>query len=79
MTAAEDLLKRIAVDPNVCGGKPVVKGTRLPISIILGGLAEGMTSEEIVDHYPQVTADDVRATLAYAAVLAGENTWKFAV
>jgi uncharacterized protein (DUF433 family) len=49
------------------------------IAIILDGLAEGLTPEQILDHYPQLEADDVRAALAYAANLAQENTWKLAV
>jgi len=75
----DELLKRVTVDRNVCGGKPVVKGTRLPVAVILGGLAEGLSFEELIDHYPQITNDDIRAALAYGADLAEENTWKFAV
>jgi uncharacterized protein (DUF433 family) len=77
MTKAE-LLQRITVDPNVCGGKPVVRGTRVLAATLLDGLAEGLTTEQLIDHYPHLTADDVRAALAYAAVLAQENTWKVA-
>lgn len=69
---------RIVVDPAVCTGKPCIKGTRIYISIILDGLAEGLTPEEIVDHYPQLTLDDIHAALAYAAELARENVWKVA-
>jgi uncharacterized protein (DUF433 family) len=75
----EDLLRRITVDPNVCGGKPCVRGTRISISIILDGLAEGLTPEGIIDHYPHLTLDDIRAALAYAAELSRENVWKVAV
>ena len=49
-TDHEELLGRAAVAPNVCGGKPCIRGTRIPIAIILDGLAEGLTLEEIVDH-----------------------------
>ena len=72
----EDLLARITVDPKVCTGKPCIRGTRIYISIILDALAEGLTPEEIIDHYPSLTADDIRATVAYAAELARENVWK---
>ena len=72
----EELLQRISVDPRVCGGKPCIRGTRIYIAIILDSLAEGMTAEEIIDNYPHLTRDDVRAALAYAAELAIENTWK---
>jgi uncharacterized protein (DUF433 family) len=72
----EDLLARITVNPKVCTGKPCIRGTRIYISIILDALAEGLTSEEIIDHYPSLTADDIRAAVAYAAELARENVWK---
>ena len=72
----EDLLARITVDPKVCTGKPCIRGTRIYISIILDALAEGLTLEEIIDHYPSLTADDIRAAVAYAAELARENVWK---
>ena len=75
----QELLKRITVDPKVCGGQPCVRDTRIYISIILDGLAEGLTPEGINDHYPQLTMDDVRATWAYAAELSRENVWKVAV
>jgi uncharacterized protein (DUF433 family) len=48
------------------------------IAIILDALAEELTMEEIIDHYPQLTLDDIRAALAYAAELARENIWKVA-
>jgi uncharacterized protein (DUF433 family) len=72
------LLSRITVDPNICGGKPCVKGTRIYIAIILDGMAEGLTPDEIIDHYPQLGLDDIRAALAYAADLSRENIWKVA-
>jgi uncharacterized protein (DUF433 family) len=75
----EELLRRISVDPSVCGGKPCVRGTRIHIAIILDGLAEGLTPEEIIDHYPGLTVEDIRAALAYAADLARENVWKVAI
>ena len=74
----EELLKRISVDPNICGGKPCIKGTRIYVSIILDGLAEGLTPEQIIDHYPRLTIEDIRAALAYAADLTQENLWKVA-
>jgi len=71
-----ELINRISVDPKVCAGKPCIRGTRIYISIILDGLAEGLTPEEVIDHYPGLTLDDIRAALAYAAELARENVWK---
>ncbi len=73
------LLKRIVVDPDIAGGKPCIKGTRIYIAIILDGLAEGLSPEQLVDHYPQLTIEDVKAALVYAGELAQENTWKLAV
>jgi uncharacterized protein (DUF433 family) len=72
----EELLKRVTVDPNVCAGKPCIRGTRIYIAIILDALAEGLTPEEIIDHYPELTLEDIRAALAYAAELSLENVWK---
>lgn len=74
----KELLSRVTVSPGVCGGKPCIAGTRICISIILDGLAEGMTPEQIVGHYPQLTPDDIHGALAYAAELAQENIWKVA-
>ena len=67
--AAGDLLERIAIDPNVCFGKPTIRGTRVWVGLILGFLADGMTVEEILAEYPSLTDDDIRACLAYGARL----------
>jgi len=75
----EELLERISVDPSVCGGKPCILGTRIDVAIILDGLAEGLTPEQIIDHYPQLRTEDIRAALAYAADLSRENIWKIAI
>lgn len=63
---------RTTTDPQVCHGKPCIRGTRIMVSVILDNLAEGLTAEEIVRDYPPLTPEDIRAALAYAAVLAGE-------
>ncbi len=72
----EELLQRIRVEPGVCGGQPCIRGTRIYVAIILDGLAEGLTPEQMIDHFPQLTLDDIRATFAYAGELARENIWK---
>ena len=72
----KELLARVTVDPKVCTGKPCIRGTRIYISIILDALAEGLTPEEIIDHYASLTIDDIRAAVAYAAELTRENVWK---
>jgi uncharacterized protein (DUF433 family) len=65
MTAQE----RIVRDPDVLGGKPIVKGTRISVEHVLGMLAEGMTEAQICHSYPRLTADDVRACVIFAAAL----------
>jgi uncharacterized protein (DUF433 family) len=57
---------RIILDPKVLTGKPVVKGTRLAVDFVVGLLAEGWTEPQILAEYPGLTAQDVRACLAYA-------------
>jgi len=57
---------RVAVDPRILAGKPVIKGTRIPVSLVLNLLEHGYTFERIVEAYPNLTADDIRAALAYA-------------
>jgi len=57
-----DAIKKINLDD---GGKPCIQATRIYIAIILDGLAEGLTPEQLLDHYPQLTLDDIHAALAY--------------
>ncbi len=64
---------RVTADPGVCGGRPCIRNTRVEIAVILDGLAEGLTVDDLIDHYPQLTRDDVRTALAYAAELAHEG------
>jgi uncharacterized protein (DUF433 family) len=59
---------RIVIDPEIQHGKPVIRGTRVPVARIVGGLAGGMTEEEITREY-EVSGEDIRAALAYAAQL----------
>jgi uncharacterized protein (DUF433 family) len=61
-----DWESRIAIDPDVMGGKPVIKGTRVPIEVIVGSLAAGDTVAEVCEDYG-LTEEDVRAALAHAA------------
>ena len=62
-----NLLDRIAVDPAIRFGKPCVRGTRISVGDVLGYLAAGMSEAEILVDFPQLTSEDVRACLAYAA------------
>ena len=64
-----ELLSRITRDPNICHGKPVIRGLRYPVSTLLELLASGMTPEEILQDYPDLEMNDLRAALLYAARL----------
>jgi uncharacterized protein (DUF433 family) len=67
------LLERISIDPNICFGKPCIRGTRIWVSLLLDLMAEGMAIEEILDEYPQLTKDDIRAAIAYGAEMSRER------
>ena len=67
------LLKRISVDPNVCFGRPCIRGTRIWVSLIVDNLAEGVSEEELLKAYPQITREDIRAALGYAAEMTRER------
>ena len=68
---------RITVDPNVCLGKPCIRGLRFPVSRLLGLLASGETKESILKAYPYIEAQDIEEALRYAAYLAEEETVEF--
>ena len=65
--------KRVMVSPDVMGGKPVVRGTRVTVARILDLLAQGMTPDEVLKEFPQLTPADVKACLAYGAGLANHE------
>lgn len=67
------LLARITVDPNVCFGKPCIRGHRIWVSLILDFLAGGWTIEDILAEYPDLTPEDVRACIAYGAEMTRER------
>jgi uncharacterized protein (DUF433 family) len=70
----QSLLHRITADPQIFGGKPIVRGMRISVELVLSLLAQGQTIEAILDDYPELEPDDVRACLAYAhAALADES------
>lgn len=69
------LAERIEMNPSVMLGKPVIRGTRIPVELILRKLSEGATEPQLLDAYPRLTAEDIRAAMAYAAdVVAHEET-----
>lgn len=74
MKRHDQLLERISVDPNVCGGKPCIRGHRIWVSLILDLLAAGMTVDEILSEYPQLTPEDIRACIAFGSEMTRERT-----
>lgn len=76
----EPLLERISLDPKVMAGKPVIRGTRIPVELIVRMLAQGILERDILQEYPHLQADDIHAALAYAAqVLADEAVFPLAL
>lgn len=69
----EELLKRIWIDPKRCGGKPCIRGHRIWVSLILDNLAEGVTVDEILASYPELTREDIQACLAYGSEMIRER------
>lgn len=69
----DELLKRISVDPEVCFGKPCVRGHRIWVSLILDLLASGMSVDEVLAQYPQLDREDILACLAYGAEMSRER------
>lgn len=70
---AFDYRAKIERNPRVCGGEPVIKGTRVPLRTVLASLAEGDTAAQILADFPSLTEDDVRAAIAFAAASAEED------
>lgn len=69
-----ELLERITADPEIFGGKPIIRGMRLSVELILSLLAQGATEDELLDDYPDLERDDVRACLAYARAAIANDT-----
>ena len=59
-------MKRIELNPKVCNGKPVIKGTRITVSVILEQIAEGVSRDDLLAGYPELTKDDIQAVVLYA-------------
>ena len=70
----EELLKRIWIDPERCGGRPCIRGHRIWVSLILDLLAGGLTPERIIsEEYPQLTVEDIQACIAYGSAMSDER------
>jgi uncharacterized protein (DUF433 family) len=63
----EEIAERIVIDPDILVGKPVIKGTRIPVYLIVEFVANGMTEEEILEEYPELKKNDIKAALLYAS------------
>ena len=76
----EQLWERIHMDPKIMVGKPLIRGTRIPVELIVRMLAQGIPQGDILREYPRLQVEDIRAALAYAAqVLANEDVFPLAV
>ncbi len=73
MVSENELLGRITVNPHIFGGKPLVRGRRLAVEHVLGMLAAGDTTESLLDAYPWLETEDVRACLVYARRVVSEE------
>ncbi|MGH7456757.1 MAG: DUF433 domain-containing protein [bacterium] len=69
MYSIDQLLERISINPKVMVGKPVIRGTRIPVELIVKMMAQGITEEEILKEYPRLEPEDIRAALAYASTI----------
>lgn len=66
-------LKRITFDPNIMGGQACIRGMRIPVSLIINLVANGMTFDEIIKEYPDLELEDIKESLQYASWLAKEE------
>jgi uncharacterized protein (DUF433 family) len=71
------VFERISVDPTICGGKPCIKGTRIPVTMVLDLLQDGLSFEQILsDYYPNLTVADIQACIQYAkSLVEGEEVY----
>jgi uncharacterized protein (DUF433 family) len=69
------MFERITFDPKILGGRPCIRGMRIPVSLIVGQFAHGATEKEILDDYPDVEVEDIRQALEYAAWLTQEQVF----
>jgi uncharacterized protein (DUF433 family) len=67
---------KIVVDSDVCGGRPRLKGTRLTVEFLLGLKTAGWTEQQILENYPHITADDLKAVFAYALAIIEEDEFR---
>ena len=68
----KDLIFRITMDPKIMTGKPVIKGTRVPVDLILKMLSQDISIDEILAEYPRLCKEDIQAALLYGSIVIGE-------
>lgn len=74
MTTDQDLLKRITARPDVFGGKPIIRDMRISVELILSLMSQGASQDELLDDYPDLEPEDIRACIAYAhTVISGDT------
>ena len=69
----DDWRDRVESNPDIMGGEPVIKGTRVSVAVIVGSIADGMREAELLEAYPQISREDIRACLKYAAESAQDD------
>lgn len=69
----QELLSRVTVDPDICEGKPFIRGARISVATILDALSLGLSPAQIVEHYPSLESEDIEAALAFATDVAEKN------
>ena len=74
MSANDELLKRITARPDVFGGKPIIRDLRVSVELVLSLLSQGVAPEAILEDYPDLNFDDIRACTAYAHVVIARDT-----
>lgn len=67
-------LERIVINPEICGGQPVVRGLRIPVGLIVRHVAQGQTAAEVIREYPELEPEDVKQALLFAAWVASGRT-----
>ncbi|OHD56623.1 MAG: antitoxin [Spirochaetes bacterium GWF1_49_6] len=75
MDTESNMKQRVVIDPNICHGKPVIKGTRVLISNLIADLASGLSIDEIIVNYPNVSREDIQAALSFAGELTRFETY----
>lgn len=75
-TVDSGMTERIQIDPQVCGGRPVIRGTRIAAQTVMEFLAAGDRIEDVLAEYPSLTREDVLACLDYSSRLLGSRVWR---